>query len=57
MMKNLSKDDDVYITDRDKLEPKELYKCFYKASKGVAPSEKLVNLFVELMEETESETN
>lgn len=57
MMKNLSKDDDVYITDRDKLEPKELYKSFYKASKGVAPSEKLVNLFVELMEETESETN
>ena len=57
MMKNLSKDDDVYITDRDKLEPKELYKSFYKASKGIAPSEKLVNLFVELMEETESETN
>lgn len=57
MLTNMTKDSEIYINNRDKLEPKELFENFYKRVKGVAPSDKIVSLFVELMEETNSEAN
>ena len=57
MLTNMTKDSEIYINNRDKLEPRELFENFYKRVKGVAPSDKIVSLFVELMEETNSEAN
>ncbi len=57
LLTNMVKDNEVYINNRDKLKPRELFQHFYKSKKGVSPSEKIVNLFIELMEETDSETN
>lgn len=57
LLTNMAKDNEVYINNRDKLKPRELFEHFYMAKKGIKPSEKIVNLFIELMEETDSETN
>lgn len=57
LLTNMAKDNEVYINNRDKLKPRELFEHFYMAKKGVKPSEKIANLFIELMEETDSETN
>ncbi len=54
---NIATDDEVYISNRDKLSPKDLFVNFYKAKKGAEPQNELTELFVEMMEGDSSETN
>lgn len=54
---NLDRDQNVYISNRDKLSAKDLFVNFYKSKKFVDPQNELTELFVELMEENNSETN
>lgn len=55
--KNLDLDENVYITDRTKLDDENLFREFYKQKKLVEPTRDLVALFKELMEDKLSETN
>lgn len=55
--KNLDYDENVYITDRTKLDDENLFREFYKQKKLVEPTRELVTLFKELMEDKLSETN
>ena len=54
---NLEVDENVYISNRDKLSAKDLFVNFYKAKKCTEPQNELTDLFVELMEDKTSETN
>lgn len=54
---NIETDDEVYISNRDKLSAKDLFVNFYKAKRGAEPQNELTELFVEMMEDNSSEAN
>lgn len=57
MLSNVEQDDKVYVTNRDKLSAKDLFVDFYKSKYFAEPDPKLVELFIEIMEDKSGETN
>lgn len=56
-LKNIAVDEKNYILNRTQMETGDMFVEFYKQKKLVKPSEELVALFKQIMEENSSETN